>query len=666
MSSLESPLRTIPVQSMAARSVDRWLAGVNSLRPQTWTFGIAILLLLTLTGCSQPKDTTAPPVSADQQTSPPAPPAASETNTPTTPAEQPAATGVKPIFEDIAEEAGIDFVYDRDVVEGRWMIVEVMGGGVAWLDADLDGWLDLFFTNGGQLEPGQGPAREAPDQLYRNLGPSADGQIRFRNATQQAGMPDGGYGQGVAVGDYDADGFPDIYVTNYGKNLLLHNNGDGTFTDQTDVAGVGDTAWGTAAFFADLNADGQLDLYVANFIDQTPENVRPCDYGGDVGYCGPGTYRGLQDAVFVSQGDGTFVEKAKALGFIEPDGAGKGLAAVAVDFDHDLRPEIYVGNDMTPNLLYTPVESVGTDANQPTPDQQERLYREIAVTAGCALSDQGENEATMGIACDDLNDDGLPDLFLAHFHKAKNTLYRNLGSLQFADESRRTKIAATSFDNLGFGAVALDWDRNGFLDLFVTTGHVLGPNAPPEKMPPQLLRRTDRTRFEDVSGDVAGTYFQGRWLGRGVAGGDFDNDGDLDIAVAHNASPSALLENRTEAGGSFLGLELATPSRIPPIGGRVEVVSGNLRMVRPIFAGGSYQASHDPRLLFTLSSAEEPAQVTIHWPSGRVDQISLTGDRYWRVVEGSLPVPSPQPRSPAVVLPSSTLPDATLLQNEQP
>lgn len=542
---------------------------------------------------------------------------------------------VRPVFDNVAQESGVVFLYDRDVVEGRWMIAEVMGGGVAWLDVDLDGWLDLFFTNGGPIEPGTGPQRVAPDQLFRSLGPDADGQIRFQNVTEAAGITDGGYGQGVAVGDYNADGFPDIYVTNYGQNLLLHNNGDGTFTDLTAEAGVGDHAWGTAAFFADLNRDGQLDLYVANFIDQTPDNVQPCDYGGDTGYCGPGTYRGVQDAVYISQGDGIFLEQSQRLGFIEPDGAGKGLAAVAVDFDHDLMPEVYVGNDMTPNLLYTATPDTARDAAGLPPVR----YREVAVTAGCALSDQGENEATMGIVCDDLDDDGLPDLFLAHFHKAKNTLYRNLGGLQFADESRRTKIAATSFDNLGFGSVALDWDRNGLLDLFVTTGHVLGPNAPPEKMAPQLLKRIDRTRFEDVSHEVAGSYFGGLWLGRGVAGGDYDNDGDLDIAVAHNDSPSALLANRTEVGGGFLGLELATPSRIPPIGGRVSVTSGDLHMTRPIAAGGSYQASHDPRLLFTLEDGNAPAEVTIHWPSGRVEQRSLERNRYWRVLEGGPPQP---------------------------
>lgn len=608
----------------------RWLAWTR-LVSFTW---LAILVAGALSGCGETAPEPPPPPDTAGTALPE--PAASPATTSSPEAMQASDTpSVRPVFDNVAEESGVDFTYDRDVVEGRWLIVEVMGGGVAWLDADLDGWLDLFFTNGGQIEADRGSPRIAPDQLFRSLGPDTTGQVHFKNVTSVAGITDGGYGQGVAVGDYDADGFPDIYVTNYGTNLLLLNNGDGTFTDVTASAGVGDSAWSTGAFFADLNFDGQLDLYVANFLDQTPENVRPCDYGGDTGYCGPGTYKGIQDSVFLSQGDGTFLEQSHSLGIVEPDGAGKGLAVVAVDFDHDLRPEVYVGNDMTPNLLYTPGPAGHSQDGAPSPTE----YREIAIASGCALSDQGENEATMGIVCDDLNDDGLPDLFLAHFHKAKNTLYRNLGGLQFADESRRTRIAATSFDNLGFGSVALDWDRNGLLDLFVTTGHVLGPNAPPEMMAPQLLRRVDRTRFEDVSQEVEGLYFAGVWLGRGVAGGDYDNDGDLDIAVAHNNSPSALLANRTEAGGGFLGLELATPSRIPPIGGRVEVVSGDIRMVRPIAAGGSYQASHDPRLLFTLPSPDAQAEVTIHWPSGRVDEMTLAGDFYWRIVEGTVAEP---------------------------
>ena len=553
--------------------------------------------------------------------------------------------GVVPVFNDVASASGIDFTYDRDVVPGRWLVVEVMGGGCAWIDYDRDGWLDLFLTNGGRIEYDRGPARDAPDHLYRSNGRSADGRVTFTDATLPAAVGDPGYGQGVAVGDYDADGFPDLYLANYGPNALLRNMGDGTFVDVTGPTRVGDDKWGTSAVFTDLDFDGILDIYCTNFLDNIPANARPCFVGAQVvgateytemeGYCGPGNYKGEQDAVYIGRGDGTFAAAAADLGFVEREGAGKGLCVAVADLDDDLKPEVYVGNDMTPNCLYVPRSDTLPDASGSKPHVR---YEEVAFDSGCAVSDQGENEATMGIACDDFNDDGRPDIFLCHFYKAKNTLYHNLGRLQFADESRRTRIAATSYDNLGFGTVALDWDRDGRLDLFNATGHVLGPNYRPEQMPPQLLRRIDRERFADVSADVDGGYFRGSYLGRGVAGGDYDNDGDLDIAVAHNDSPFALLRNDTAAPGRFVSLELVTADRIPPVGGRVEMACGAIRMVRPVVAGGSYQASHDPRLLFTLPPGAEPAAVTIHWPSGRIDRVTLAGDTHWRVGEGAEPV----------------------------
>jgi hypothetical protein len=247
----------------------------------------------------------------------------------------------------------------------------------------------------------------------------------------------------------------------------------------------------------------------------------------------------------------------------------------------------------------------------------------------------------MGVVAEDFNGDGMPVLFLTHFHLAKNTLYENLGHLQFADVSRRRRIAATSLHNLGFGTVALDWDRDGRMEMFVATGHVLGPKVQPNEMQPQLLRQMENGTFIDVSDDVGGAYFQGRWLGRAAAGADYDNDGDLDIAVSHNTSPLTLLRDDTAAPGRFLGLDLRTPSRLPPIGGRVEMRSGGRHVVRPVASGGSYLTSHDPRILFTLPPGDDPAEVTIHWPSGRVDAFPLAGNAYWRIVEGREPVRLP-------------------------
>ena len=527
-----------------------------------------------------------------------------------------------PRFVDVARESGIDFTYFNDEAAGNWLIVEVMGGGAAWLDVDLDGWLDLYLTEGCRLEKSAVGDGEHRDRLYRGRGTAG-----FRDVSAVAGIGDDHYGQGVAVGDYDADGFPDLYLANFGPAVLLHNNGDGTFTDVTARAGIEFAKWGTSAAFADLDHDGQLDLYACTFLDNRLGNNKACDYSQGRGYCGPGSYVGEQDQVWVSRGDGTFVERSAELGFTETNGRGKGLAVSIVDLDDDLLPEVYVGNDMTPNYLYTRRALQGAPAR----------YEELATSAGCAVSDDGENEASMGIVTEDFDGDGRPDIFLAHFYQAKNTLYQNLGQLLFADVSRKTRIAATSLHNLGFGTVGLDWDRDGRMEMFVATGHVLGPSVQPYQMQPQLLWQAANGTFVDVSDDVGGAYFGGKWLGRAAAGADYDNDGDLDLAVSHNISPVALLRDDTAAPGRFLGLDLRTPSRIPPIGGRIEVHCDGRKTIRPIASGGSYLSSPDPRILVTLPPGSSPADVTIHWPSGRVDRFSLEGDGYYRVLEGESP-----------------------------
>ena len=532
------------------------------------------------------------------------------------------APATPPRFVDVARESGIDFTYFNDAAAGNWLIVEVMGGGAAWLDVDLDGWLDLYLTEGCRLEKSAVGDGEHRDRLYRGRGTAG-----FRDVSAVAGIGDDHSGQGVAVGDYDADGFPDLYLANFGPAVLLHNNGDGTFSDVTAAAGIEFAKWGTSAAFADLDHDGQLDIYACTFLDNRLGNNKACDYPQGRGYCGPGSYVGEQDQVWVGRGDGTFVERSADLGFTETNGRGKGLAVSVVDLDDDLVPEVYVGNDMTPNYLYTRRAPQGTPAR----------YEELATSAGCAVSDDGENEASMGIVTEDFDGDGRPDLFLAHFYQAKNTLYQNLGQLLFADVSRKTRIAATSLHNLGFGTVGLDWDRDGRMEMFVATGHVLGPSVQPYQMQPQLLWQAANGTFVDVSDDVGGAYFGGKWLGRAAAGADYDNDGDLDLAVSHNISPVALLRDDTAAPGRFLGLDLRTPSRIPPIGGRVEVHCDGRKTIRPIASGGSYLSSPDPRILVTLPPGSSPADVTIHWPSGRIDRLSLEGDGYYRVLEGESP-----------------------------
>ena len=580
---------------------------------------LVIILLAVPVACRPGSPTPGGPAKGPQEKPAPRPSDKARKTVVATPRPVPA---TPPRFVDVARESGIDFTYFNDEAAGNWLIVEVMGGGAAWLDVDLDGWLDLYLTEGCRLEKSAVGDGEHRDRLYRGRGTAG-----FRDVSAVAGIGDDHYGQGVAVGDYDADGFPDLYLANFGPAVLLHNNGDGTFTDVTAAAGIEFAKWGTSAAFADLDHDGQLDLYACTFLDNRLGNNKACDYPQGRGYCGPGSYVGEQDQVWVSRGDGTFVERSADLGFTETNGRGKGLAVSIVDLDDDLDPEVYVGNDMTPNYLYTRRSAEGAPAR----------YEELATSAGCAVSDDGENEASMGIVTEDFDGDGRPDIFLAHFYQAKNTLYQNLGQLLFADVSRKTRIAATSLHNLGFGTVGLDWDRDGRMEMFVATGHVLGPSVQPYQMQPQLLWQAANGTFVDVSDNVGGPYFGGKWLGRAAAGADYDNDGDLDLAVSHNISPVALLRDDTAAPGRFLGLDLRTPSRIPPIGGRVEVSCQGRKTIRPIASGGSYLSSPDPRILVTLPPGDSPADVTIHWPSGQVDRFSLEGDGYYRVLEGESP-----------------------------
>jgi hypothetical protein len=526
---------------------------------------------------------------------------------------------IRPAFSDVARQLGVDFTFYNDEVEGRYYLPEVMGGGAAWLDYDLDGWLDLYLVNGATLQSTDPPQPQHVDRLFRN-----GRGVRFDDVTLPALEQRGGFGQGCCVGDFDADGFPDIYVSNYGPNLLLKNNGDGTFQDITDLAAVGDPLWGSSVAWMDLNDDGLLDLFVTNYLDLTLANLKICQYDGKPGYCGPGDYEAAPDRAYLNNGDGTFTEAAQRLGLTAPNG--KGLAIAIADFDGDAKPEIYVANDMEENFLYRRVGS-----------GSELRYENVARAAGCAVSGDGDNEASMGVSCADFDGDGLVDVFLTHYYAHKNTLYHNLGGLLFEDDSRSTRIAATSFESLGFGTVAFDYDQDGARDLFVANGHVLGALHKPNEMHPQLLHNDGRGRFEDVS-RIAGAYFEDLWLGRGAAGADYDNDGDVDLVVTHLHRPVALLRNETQTPHHFIGLDLRTPNRQPPLGGRVVVTAGERRMVVPIVGGGSYLCSSDARLVVGLAEWDRAVNVEVFWPSGAVELFrDLPTGQYWRITEGGRP-----------------------------
>lgn len=527
-------------------------------------------------------------------------------------------TRQRPVFRNIAEELKLRFIRFNDDVAGRYFLPEVMGGGVAWLDFDLDGMMDLYAVNGSLLWDEEPSGSDHSDRLYRNT------RRGFQEVTQVSGTTDVQFGHGCATGDYNADGFPDLYVTNYGRNALLCGNGDGTFSDVTLEAEVGCDLWSTSSVWLDADLDGLLDLYVVNYLNVTRENHKPCDYAGIAGYCGPGSWEAVSDVLYMNSGDGHFTTNKSIAEDLNSANA-KGLAVAVADFDGDTVAEVYVANDMAPNFLLK--------RNQINNSSDIPLYRDVAVQAGCAVSNEGENEASMGIACSDFDGDGLVDIFLTDFYESKNTIYRNLGSLFFEDASRQTRIAATSFDKLGFGTVAFDANLDGADDIFIANGHVLGPNIEPYKMTQQLLLNDGRGSFSDVSSSL-GEYSSVPCLGRGVAGGDFDNDGRLDIAANHLDLPLALLRNETPRNNHFIGFELLPGNRCYPAGGRIVIRSTRGERIIPVVNGGSYLSTNDPRLLAGLGEVDSPVDVEVHWAPGRLSRYEgLSVDRYWVLSE---------------------------------
>lgn len=545
---------------------------------------------------------------------------------------RPKTAAVRPEFENVAASAGVDFNYFNDEVADRFYLPEIMGGGAAWFDFDGDGLQDLYLVNGQRLVGNDPEAAEHVGRMWRNRGHG-----RFDEMTLAAMVATRGYGHGISVGDFNVDGFPDLYLSNFGPDVLLQNNGDGTFQEVTAAAGMVDDLWGFGGVWFDADSDDDLDLYVINYLDWNFSNTRVCELDGIPIYCGPSEYVAQRNLLYLSRGDGTFEESAEQSGLDAPDG--KSLAVAAADLDEDLLAEVYVANDMAANFLFTRTRS----AEPSDPAAPSRPYQEVAALKGCAVDDRGFFEASMGIACGDYDRDGRPDLYLSHFYQRKNTLYQNLGELQFEDASRRTRIAQLTHEYLGFGTVAFDYDRDGWLDLLTTNGHVFGAKYPIREMKPQLLRNDRTGSFVDVS-NQAGSYINSTSLGRGVAAADYDDDGDTDFLVTHLHRPAALLRNDTGTKGAFLGLELQTANRIPPVGGRVIVRTGAMELVTPVVAGGSYLCSNDPRLLIGLGEVSGPVEVEVHWPGSerRVESLTLEVNRYWLLVEGQ-PEPCPVP-----------------------
>jgi len=531
--------------------------------------------------------------------------------------QQPVAQSIKIAFTDITTQAGISF---RHVASPeKKYIVESMSGGVALFDYDNDGDLDIYLVNSLTVDLVKTKGK-TKSQLYRNLGGG-----KFTEVAEKAGVSDIGWGMGVAVGDYNNDGFEDLYVTCLGPDYLFKNNGDGTFTNVTAKAGVSDPRWSTGASFFDYDRDGDLDLFVSNYVDFDVNNLpefgqgKSCQYKSIAVQCGPRGLKGAGDSLYRNNGNGTFTEVSKAAGVSDPDGY-YGLGVITSDFDEDGLIDIFVANDSTPNFHYR--------------NKGDGTFEEIGFVAGTGVNENGSEQGSMGVTVGDYDHDGKLDLFVTNFADEYNTLYHNNGKNSFTDLSYAAKVAAVSLPYVGWGTKFFDYNNDGWVDLFVANGHVY-PQLPGYRQR-RLLHRNNRDgTFSEVSADFGAVLTEDR-VSRGVAFGDIDNDGDIDLIIADLDGPPQLLRNDGgNTDNSILLKTVGVKSNRSGIGARVTVVSGDLTQVDEVRSGDSYISQSDLRLHFGLQKRTKVDSIEVHWPSGVVDKVSSVGvNRIVTIKEG--------------------------------
>jgi len=541
-----------------------------------------------------------------------------------------------PLFREVAEEVGLKFHHFTGAT-GEFYMPEIMGSGVALFDYDNDGDLDVYLIQGATFDPAQDPRHtkfpppagwKPGNRLFRNL-LSETGKLQFVDVTEQAGVGHVGYGMGVAVGDYDNDGFQDLYVTNFGRNVLYHNNGDGTFTDVTAKAGVDDQRWSTSAAWVDYDRDGRLDLFVANYLDFTVKGNKRCFAPtGERDYCTPKMYQPVPARLFHNRGDGTFEDVTEAAGI----GAaiGPGLGVVCADFNGDGWPDIYVANDGSAAHLWI--------------NQRNGTFKEESLLAGAAYSVDGLPQAGMGVTAGDFDGDGDEDIFKTNLTNEGANLYVNDGRGNFYDASAEFGLLLPTFPYTGFGTEWFDYDNDGRLDLFIANGAVNGMESLrgspyPFGQPNQLFHNEGPgNKFREMSAN-AGPAFASSEVSRGAAFGDIDNDGAIDIVVANNNGRVRLLLNQSRLLNRnhwlLVRLEALHGNRFG-VGAKVELRQRGRKLLRRAHADSSYLSANDIRVHFGLGEEARIEEITVHWPSGECEAWDrIQADRIVTIRQGS-------------------------------
>lgn len=511
------------------------------------------------------------------------------------------------IFQDATPAAGVHFVHESGVVKALHPnLLQTTGSGCAFWDYDGDGWLDLYLVDS-LHRPGGG------NRLYHNRGNGT-----FEDMTDRAGVRGHGYGMGCVVGDYDNDGRPDLYVTNYGSNILYRNEGDGRFRDVTREAGAAAGGWSTAAAFFDADGNGTLDLYVGRYVRFNEKSKQFCETAGVEGQCNPSEYTAEPDLLLLNRGNGRFVDGTREAGIRDPNG--RALGVLVDDYDADGRPDLFVANDGSACYLFH--------------NEGGGRFVERGVPSGVAYGMGGLAEASMGCDWGDYDGDGRPDLLVGTFQGQMESLYRNLDNGVFLWSTPESGLAGPTTRTLTFGCGFFDYNNDGRLDIALANGHVhpliesVDPDAPYHQ-PRQLFENLGGGKFRDAASD-AGPDYVAPSVGRGLAFGDFDNDGRVDLLVSNNDLPAVLLRNVVATGNHWLGVALSNDKgEAARLGARVTVTAGKEHWTRVQRVAYSFAGANDPRVHFGLGGHSGPVEVTVRWPVGKQTTLSVPGvDRY--------------------------------------